>query len=155
MRTVYRTLWWAAFIAGGLIVQRAVPGVDALTPGFLLSMQEKRPWQSAWLFVLFVLIQEGAGNMSFGSALLWYGGQIVFFRLGLRIFVADDPLFLLILSLGLSIYRAALTMFMCLVQEIPIDTVVLVQDCLIQAVTIPIVWTIAYLTRPQRAGGTG
>jgi hypothetical protein len=60
MKKVKRILWWATYIAGSLIVQQAIPGVDALMPGFLLSLQENRFQQSAVLCVIFILINEGS-----------------------------------------------------------------------------------------------
>lgn len=150
MKTLQRILWWATFIAGALIVQQFIPGVDALMPGFLLSLQEKRFRQTCVLFVLFVLIQEGAGSLSFGSSLLWYGGQVWLFHFCQRFFVDDNILFVLMLSIGLGLYHGLLTWFMCAVQKIPLEFDMLLQGSLIQILLIPLIWGLAYFARPGK-----
>lgn len=149
MKGASRILWWATFIVGALIVQQSIPGVDALTPGFLLSLQERRPRQTFWLFLLFVFIQEGAGSLNFGGALLWYGGQVALFHASLRFFVADSMLFVLMISAGLGLYHGALAWFMGAVQKVPMDYLFLVQESLIQAAIIPVIWGLAFFSRPR------
>ncbi|MDL2291077.1 hypothetical protein LJC09_03140 [Desulfovibrio sp. OttesenSCG-928-F20] len=149
MKNTARILWWATYIAGALIVQQSIPGTDALTPGFLLSMQERRPRQTFWLFILFVLIQEGTGSLNFGSALLWYGGQVAFFHASLRFFVADSLLFVLMLSGALGLYHGFLAWFMGAVQKVPIEFFSLVQESLFQAAIIPLIWGLAFFSRPK------
>ena len=149
MKSIFRLLWWGMYIAGALIVQQQLPGIDALAPGFLLALQEKKPAQTVWLFVLFVLIQEGAGSLTFGSALLWYGGQIFLFRLSARLFVADNILFVLMLSASLGAFRGVLIWFMCIVQKVPLEYVTILQESIEQALIIPAIWGVAYLSRPK------
>lgn len=151
MKFLRRLLWWGTYIAGALIVQQAVPGVDALVPGFLLSLQERRTRQTIWLFCLFVLIQEGTGSLVFGASLLWYGGQVALFRLSQRFFVADNLLFVFMLSGSLGIYHGLLEWFMCAVQKVPVDLTTLVPESILQAFIIPAIWGLAYFTRPRTA----
>ncbi|MDL2279660.1 hypothetical protein LJC15_03225 [Desulfovibrio sp. OttesenSCG-928-G11] len=149
MKTATRLLWWAMYIAGALMVQQSVPGVDALTPGFLLSLQERRHKQTFWLFVLFVLIQEGTGSLNFGSALLWYGGQVALFYASLRFFVADSLLFVLMLAGSLGIYHGFIAWFMGAVQMVPLDFFAVLRESLIQAAIIPLIWGLAFRSRPK------
>ena len=149
MKSILRLLWWGMYIAGALILQQQLPGIDALAPGFLLALQEKKPAQTVWLFILFVLIQEGAGSLTFGSALLWYGGQIFLFRLTARLFVAGNILFVLMLSASLGVFRGVLVWFMCIVQKIPLEYVTILQESIVQALIIPVIWGVAYLSRPK------
>ncbi len=155
MRTLLSLLWWAVYIIAALILQQQIPGVDALAPGFLISLQDNKKWQTFWLFLLFVLIQEGAGSLGFGSAILWYGGQVILFRLTERLFVADNILFVLMLSASLGAYRCLLTWFMCIVQKVPVEYMTLVQESLLQAVLIPVIWGIACLIRPKALSHSG
>lgn len=148
-KTIVRLLWWGTYIIGALILQQQIPGVDALAPGFLLSLQEKRPWQTAWLFLIFVLIQEGAGTMHFGGALLWYAGQAALFWVGQRFFMAENALFVLMLSVCLGAYHALLILFMCAVQEIPVEYMTLLRESIIQTLLIPLIWGLAYFSRPK------
>ena len=149
MKKLLRLLWWAAYIAVALILQQQIPGVDALAPGFLISLQDGKKGQSFWLFLLFVFIQEGAGSLGFGSALLWYGGQVALFRLAERLFLADNIVFVLMLSASLGAYRCLITWFICIVQKVPVEYMLLVQESLLQALLIPILWGVACLFRPR------
>ena len=149
MKNLLRLLWWVAYIVVALILQQQFPGVDALAPGLLISLQDRNKWQSFWLFLLFVLIQEGAGSLGFGSALLLYGGQAPLYRLAERLFVADNILFVLMLSTSLGVYRSLITWFMCIVQKVPVEYMLLVQESLFQAVSILVLWGVACLFRPR------
>lgn len=149
MKFFLRLLWWGTYCTGALIIQQNIPGVDALAPGFLLSLQEKNVRQSVCLFLLFALIQEGGGNISFGCSLLWYGGLVLFFRLSQRFFVEENFLFLLLLSTILGAYHYALDLFTCAVLKIPVDYAALTRESILQALVIPIIWGLAYFTRPR------
>lgn len=151
MKTALLLLWWATYIAGALIVQQNIPGVDALVPGFLLSLQERKTKQTFWLFCIFVLIQEGSGSLTFGSAVLWYGGQIYLFHLSQRFFVAENIVFVFMLSASLGAYRLFLTWLMCAVENLPFDYALFVRESLLQAAVIPVIWGMAYFTRPKSA----
>ncbi len=136
-------LWWAVYITVALVIQQHIPGVDALTPGFLLALQEKNKTQILALFFLFTFIQEGAGTLDFGMAMLWYGGQIILFHTSARLFVADNALFITMLSTSLGGLRAILFCFMCAIQSYPVDYRNLAHDTLAQILIIPIIWGIA------------
>jgi hypothetical protein len=151
MKASIRILWWATYIAGALIVQQNIPGVDALVPGFLLSLQERKTWQSVWLFCIFVLIQEGAGSLTFGSAVLWYSGQVWLFHVSQRFFVAENILFVFMLSAVLGTYHFLLTWLMCSVQNLPLEFALLARESMIQAAIIPLIWGLAYFIRPKAA----
>jgi len=151
MTTALRILWWAAYIAGALIVQQSIPGIDALVPGFLLALQEKKTWQSAWLFCIFVLIQEGTGSLTFGSAALWYGGQVWLFHVSQRFFVADSIPFVFMLSAILGAYHFLLTWLMCSVQTLPLNFALLARESILQAAIIPLIWGLACFIRPKAA----
>jgi cell shape-determining protein MreD len=149
MNAVLSILWWAAYIMAALIVQQQIPGVDALAPGLLLSLQEKRVKQSVWLFLIFVLVQEGSGSLGFGSALIWYGGLVALFRLAERRFLADNALFICMLSSSLGVFHGLVIWFMCMVQKVPVEYIWLIRESVIQAALIPVIWGAACLFRPK------
>ena len=151
MKTSARILWWTAYIIGALIVQQNIPGVDALVPGFLLALQEGKTRQSVWLFCIFVLIQEGAGSLTFGSAVLWYSGQVWLFRVSQSFFIAESMLFVFMLSAILGAYHFLLTWLMCAVQNLPVQFMLLARESMIQAAIIPLIWGLAYFIRPRAA----
>ncbi len=147
---ILEALWWVGFIICGLCIQLAFPGMDALAPGLLLALQERRRRLFPWLLLIFLLIQEGAGSMHFGAGILWYAGLVALFRFSARLFVADNLLFVAGLSAGLGAWRAAVIWFMCAVQDIPLDHARLLSESLFQAALIPVVWGLAIALRPKR-----
>ncbi|MDR1945925.1 MAG: hypothetical protein LBQ51_01995 [Desulfovibrio sp.] len=149
MKSLYRVFWWIMYTAGAVVVQQAVPGVDALMPGFLLALQEKRPRQILVLFIAFTLIQEGAGSLNFGTAVLGYGGAVLFFRMSHGFFVEDNIVFVVMLSACLGLYHGLLTWLMCAVQTVPVDFEQLVRESVIQTLIIPLIWGLAYFVRPK------
>ncbi|MDR3175820.1 MAG: hypothetical protein LBU06_04735 [Desulfovibrio sp.] len=153
MKTLYRFVWWIAYISGALLVQRFIPGVDALVPGFLLALQEQNRQQCFWLFILFTLIQEGTGNLLFGAAALWYGGQVLLFRMGSIIFVKDNIIFIAMYSGCLGLYHFLLTWLMCAVQAVHVDFEALLRESVIQTLIIPLIWALAHIAKPGHAPG--
>ncbi|MDR2075440.1 MAG: hypothetical protein LBP61_00675 [Desulfovibrio sp.] len=151
-RFLLRLLWWAGYIIAALFLQQQFPGLDALTSGFLLALQERKTVQTLWLFLLFVLVQEGAGNLHFGMAMLWYGGQVLIFRLSSRLFVADNILFVIILSASLGGYYGLLLWFMCVLQDVPLDYALLLRASLFQALAIPLIWSLIRAFSLRSAG---
>ncbi len=143
-------LWWLCYIVCGVCLQLMLPGMDALAPGLLLALQEGRHKLFIQLAAVFLLIQEGAGSLHFGAGLLWYAGLAVLFKFSARLFVADNLLFVAGLSAGLGAWRAAVQLFVCAVQDIPVDHTRLLQESLLQALLIPIVWGVALYLRPKR-----
>jgi hypothetical protein len=149
MKKLYRVFWWILYTAGALLVQQAVPGVDALMPGFLLALQEKKPRQLLLLFLVFTLIQEGSGSLGFGTAILRYGGAALLFRMSHDFFVEDNIVFISLLSVCLGLYHGLLVRLMCAVQNVPADFELLMRESLIQTLTIPLIWGLAYFVRPE------
>lgn len=93
------TLFWLIFGALGIWVQYLVPGLDALAPGLVVSLQREHWSRTFWLAVAFLLVQEGSGSLAFGGAILLYGLLFAGFVLGCRLFETANPLFMLILGL--------------------------------------------------------
>ena len=151
MKLLPRILWWVTYIVIALFLQQQFPGLDALTPGFLIALQQRRTGQTIWLFLIFTLIQEGAGNLHFGMAMLWYAGQIAIFQISARLFLADNILFVAVTSLGLGIYYCVLLWLMCALQDVPMDYVTLLREGLVQTLAIPLIWGIAWLFMPKAA----
>ncbi|MDR1490258.1 MAG: hypothetical protein LBS65_07225 [Desulfovibrio sp.] len=153
MKTLYSFAWWCAYISGALFVQRFIPGVDALAPGFLISLQEENRRQCFWLFILFTLIQEGTGSLLFGAAALWYGVQMLLFRIGSVIFVKDNIIFIALYSGCLGVYHFLLTWLMCAVQGVHMNFETLLGESVIQTLIIPLIWAVAHIVKPGNAAG--
>jgi hypothetical protein len=146
---LYRVFWWFLYTAGALVVQQTVPGVDALMPGFLLALQENKPRQLLVLFVVFTFVQEGAGSLGFGTAMLSYAGAALLFRMSHGFFVEDNVVFISMLSVCLGLYHGLLIRLMCAIQTIPVDFELLLRESLIQTLAIPLIWAPAYWARPR------
>lgn len=145
MNSFSRILWWAVYIVIALALQQQFPGLDALTPGFLIALQQRDTRQTICLFLLFTLIQEGAGNLHFGMGMLWYGGQVILFRLSARLFLADNILFVSMMSASLGVYYCALLWLMCALQDVPMNCMTLLHEGLFQTLAIPLIWGITWL----------
>ena len=64
-------VFWLLYTIGGVWIQFLLPGVDVFAPALVVCMQEHRLRQFSWLFLCWIILQEGAGNMPFGGRLLW------------------------------------------------------------------------------------
>lgn len=149
MNKIVLALYWAVYIVAGIIIQQQVPGTDALVPGFLIALQSGRKKILFWLFILFVLIQEGGGSLHFGSSLLWYGGQIAIYYIA-SYFVSTNSFFATLMLAGLfSAYGALVKIFICAIQDIPVNYQYLLETSLIQAAIIPIIWLLAFGLRKR------
>lgn len=142
-------LWWAIYILCAVLLQEQVSFFDALAPGFLIALQEKKPGQIFCLFILFCLIQEGTGSLRFGTSLLWFGGQIIFYAINSRFFVTNNIVAVSLLSVWLAMYRGALLWFMIVIQDLTVDYSSILDSCINQAVFFPLVWLLASALRPK------
>ena len=59
MRTLRSIAWWAFFMACAIVLQAAVPGLDVLTVGLIILLQERDYKNMLWLLPVFILLQEG------------------------------------------------------------------------------------------------
>lgn len=147
-RTV-NVLWWAGYFALAIWLQLHFPGVDALIPGIVLSCQEERPGQTFWLCVFAVIIQEGAGSLAFGGALLWYGLLMLLFGLGRLFFLTSSLFFVVLLALVLGAAHAAVLYALGALEGHMIAGSRLVQLAAAQALLIPPLYAAAALARKR------
>ncbi len=145
----WRVLWWSFYTIFGVIMQQHFAGLDFLAPGFLLALYLRKRTEIIWLFIVFVLIQEGTGNITFGAALLWYGGQVLIVNLSSNLFVLNSGIFICLTAAILGVYRVLLLLLMSAIQDIFIDYHRLVIEAAFQALVIPPVWAITYSLLPR------
>jgi hypothetical protein len=133
-------LWWALFTMAGVWFQSFVPGVDFLSPGIVICLQERLFVWGGWLALLWILIQEGAGSMAFGSTLLWYGGLLGFY-IGLKCyFESGNIVFILLLSALLSVWHFVLSVGLTSLQDLEVSRTALFNESLLQFIAFPAVW---------------
>ena len=141
--------WWAVYCYIGLWVQARFPGVDALIPGLILSLQEERPKQTAWLLAVFILIQEGTSSLIFGSAVLWYCGLLILFALGRLFFVSGSLFFMVILAAAMCILHSVLLYVLGSLQDLILLPYQLGEQAVTQALLIPLLYAAASLARKR------
>jgi hypothetical protein len=79
-------------------------GLDFLAPGLLICLQSGQWWTAVWTAALWVLVQEGVGNLAFGVVIFFYAGMFVFFVLSRWLLEPENPLFIFFFSLLLAIW---------------------------------------------------
>lgn len=139
--------WWLCFTVLAVWGQYFFHGVDLLVAGLILSLQEEDAKQTLWLLAAWMLIQEGAGSLAFGHAILWYGAVLALFFLGRWLFEAENVLFILLLGLALGAWRYLLVQLMANLNDYAILDARLLRESLLQGLVIPPSW---YLARRMR-----
>lgn len=144
----FNIVWWLFFTICGLFIQGFVPGIDALAPGLVISLQEGRWQQTLWLCLAFVLVQEGTGSLSFGAAPLWYLGVMLLFLLGCRLFMASNFLFVVLLSLALGCLHFLVVLLVSRIESYVYSPEMLIEGSVIQAIAFPVIWvTFSFIRR--------
>ncbi|SHN54673.1 hypothetical protein [Desulfovibrio litoralis] len=136
-------LWWCFFIVIGVFIQAFIPGIDALVPGVIVSLYEKRWQQTFWLCLVFILIQEGTSSLVFGAAPLWYITTIVMFILGQRLFNANNFFFILCFGAILSLVRILIVLLIMQVGTDNQDYKMFFNDAIWQTFIFSLVWCVA------------
>lgn len=142
--------WWAVYTILGVWAQRFVPGVDFLAPGIVLSMQEQAGHRTIWLAIVWILLQEGMGNLPFGYGLAWYGLLAVFYIMGRWLFEARSILFMCLLGVGLGVLHPLLMYSLGSLASMNVDMDTAIMAGVIQACTFPGVWVLADRAFPKR-----
>lgn len=145
--TSRNVVWWVLFLAVGVWLQMVLPGVDMLLPGLILAIQERRPMQLIGVFLVTVLIQEGLGTLAFGACVLWYLSVTLLVIIGHWLFSTRSLFFVILLGLAAGVTRYAVTQLMVSLQNATLDNAVLLEECAMQAVVIPVFWKLAELSR--------
>lgn len=111
-------MWWVVFCVTGIWLQSLFPGIDFLLVGLIVSLQEEKWLTAAWLCPFFIIIQEGAGSLAFGSSVLWYAGAVVAFFLGRALFDLHNYLFYGLFSLFLGVWFGLVLFVMTKLQDV-------------------------------------
>ena len=139
--------WWLCFMAGAIVLQAAVPGLDVLTVGLIILLQERDYKNMLWLLPAFILLQEGMGTRVFGGVIVWYAAVIMLFRMGRWLFEAENFLFIFLLSACMGGAYYAVAWLMAPLQDLPFNTQDILDKSLIQAIFIPFAWKLLVATR--------
>ncbi len=140
-------IWWFFFLPIGIFLQAALPALDALLIGLVITLQEERYKDLIWVLPLLIFIQEGVGSREFGGAILWYSLVIVLFFIGRWLFEVQNTLFVLLLSSCLGVAHFILVYLLAPLQDLTVNMDQLIYENTLQAVFIPIAWWLANITR--------
>ncbi len=147
MKKVCDVLWWLIFIVCATVAQAAVPGVDIMTVGLIILLQERDYRNLAWLLPIFILMQEGMGTRTFGAAIVWYAVVIILFKIGRWLFEVENFVFVFMLSFCLGAAYFGVTWFLNPLQDVACNTEEAINASLMQAIFLPFTWWILMLTR--------
>lgn len=142
--------WWTAFTIVGIWVQKFIPGVDLFAPGMILSMQEQGGHRTFGLAFVWILLQEGMGNLPFGYGVAWYGMLAVFYMMGRWLFEARSILFMCLLGLGLGVLHPVLSYSLAQLAKLTVSFEMTVLEGVIQAVSFPLIWLLVDTMFPRR-----
>ncbi len=145
--TTRNLVWWGVFLIVSIWLQMFFPGLDLLLPGLLLAMHEGKRTQTAWVFILFVLVQEGLGSLDFGACALWYLSVMFLFVATHWIFQTESLLFMLLISLASGGIHYLVILLMTSLQQMSIDMDLLLHESVYQVAASFIVWKAAILSR--------
>ena len=151
MSTLRDVIWWLCFLAAAVGIQAFVPGLDVMTVGLIILLQERDYKNMLWLLPLFILLQEGMGTRVFGGVIIWYIAVIVLFRMGRWLFEAENFLFIFLLSACLGAAYFGVAWLMAPLQDLPFNFQDTLDKSLIQAIFIPFAWKLLVATRHGKA----
>ena len=112
-------IWWASYFVISVWAQELSGGLDFLAPGLLICLQSGQWWTAAWMTLLWVLVQEGIGNLVFGVVILFYAGLFAFYLLSRWLLEPENPLFILLFSLLLACWSWVVLNGAITFQELP------------------------------------
>lgn len=143
--SVHPFLFWSAFTLAGVWLQRFAPGADLLAPALIVCLQQRRVTATAWLAAAFIVLQEGAGSLAFGSLILWYGGLLAVYLVGRWLFESRNLLFIFIIGLFLGVWRLVLVRMMASLQNLTPDLGRLAMEGALQAGFFTLEWGLLFL----------
>ncbi len=98
-------VWWIGYSLLAIWAQEWFQGIDFFSPGLIVFLQAERWKGSLWSAIVWGIIQEGAGSLSFGSVLLFDAGLVVMFMTGKWLLEPENPVFVMVLAVFLVVWR--------------------------------------------------
>jgi len=121
-----------------------VPGTDFFTPGLVVLVQFGFFNAAFWLGCFWLLLQEGTGNLAFGTIILYYAGLAMLYSLASIFFESRNVLFMALLFLFLAVYKKGLVMVMAGMQDLGQSVHMNAESVLIQFAVHFILWMLIY-----------
>ena len=143
-------LWWALFTICGIWGQSLVPGVDFFAPGMAVSLRWQKPGATVILALIWMAIQEGAGGLAFGYAILWYVTLFVLLTIGRWLLDPGSLQFQALLGLALGLAHFLLLYLMAILEMRAFPVKRVLMECLLQIIIYPVLWYVADNFFPER-----
>ncbi|MDO9631648.1 MAG: hypothetical protein Q7I92_07110 [Humidesulfovibrio sp.] len=143
-------LWWMAFTILGIWGQSMLPGVDFFAPGMAVSLRWQKPGATIVLTLIWVAIQEGAGGLAFGYAILWYAILFAFLTVGRWLLDPGSLQFQALLGLALGLAHLLLLYLMAVLEMRAFPLGRVLGECLLQALLYPVLWYVSEAMFPDR-----
>jgi len=139
------TIWWTLYTLFAAWIQTLILGADCFGPAVVLCLQARRYGSLACLLPVWILIQEGAGSLPFGSMLLYYMGLIYFVILVRAYISITSPLYILSLSLAAGLWHLSIIQALSSLQEIHVAMEPLLFQSIRLAAVFPVLWALISL----------
>jgi len=139
--------WWIIYTVAAVWLQRFFPGLDFFLPGLILCLQLRKYHYAFWFGLVWIFIQEGTGTMTFGACLLWYMVLVLIFFWFRFFFSTGSFVFILLLSVFVGFWHWAVVHIMSELQEVAVDTEILILESLQTILLFPVIWGVLYYLR--------
>lgn len=114
-------IWWAAYSVIAFWAQDMSGGLDFLSPAVLICLQTGQWWAATIFTASWILVQEGVGNLMFGSSIVFFGGMHVLFFLARWLLEPENPLFIIFFSLLLAVWSRLVLVGVVAFQEVHVQ----------------------------------
>ena len=143
-------VWWLAFTVVCIWGQSLLPGVDFFAPGMAVSLRWQKPGATLILTLIWVAIQEGAGGLAFGYAILWYAILFALLTVGRWLLDPGSLQFQALLGVALGVAHLLLLYLMAVLEMRAFPLWRVLGECLLQALLYPVLWYFADSMFPDR-----
>ncbi len=117
-----QVIWgWVLYTAAALWGQGVFGGLDLLGPGLALCLRLGWVRSAFWLGIAWIVVQEGVGNIFFGTALLVFGGIPVFFFALKWLLTPRNGVFTVLFSVLAACWEMAALHILLSLQGLPAD----------------------------------
>lgn len=110
--------WWGGYTLLAIWAQEWFGGIDFFTPGLIVFLQTDRWKAGIWSAIVWGIMQEGTGSLSFGSILLFDAGLAAMFMAGKWLLETGNLIFVMVLSAVLVIWREMVVMWLASLQDL-------------------------------------
>ncbi|WP_462324423.1 hypothetical protein [Desulfoplanes sp.] len=114
-------VWWAVYTVLAVWAQEFFGGMDFFSPGLIVFLQAGRFKSCLWVGLVWGILQEGAGSLSFGAVLLFDVGLVGMFFLGKWLLEPENPVFVMVLSAVLVLWQAVVTVGLATLQDLHVS----------------------------------